>query len=74
MYKSLVLALALIIFAAARPQWGAQVQTLEREGVQIMLVLDVSESMLADDQTPNRLTRAKIDIVDLMGRLEGDEM
>ena len=73
-YAVWMLALALVIFAAARPQWGAQVQTLEREGVQIMLVLDVSESMLADDLTPNRLTRAKIDIVDLMGRLEGDEI
>ena len=73
-YAVWMLALALIIFAAARPQWGAQVQTVEREGIQIMLVLDVSESMLADDQTPNRLTRAKIDIVDLMGRLEGDEI
>ena len=73
-YAVWMLALALIIFAAARPQWGAQVQTLEREGVQIMLVLDVSESMLADDLTPNRLTRAKIDIVDLMSRLEGDEI
>ena len=73
-YAVWMLALALIIFASARPQWGAQVQTLEREGVQIMLVLDVSESMLADDMTPNRLTRAKIDIVDLMRRLEGDEI
>ena len=73
-YAVWMLALALIIFAAARPQWGAQVQTLEREGVQIMLILDVSESMLADDLIPNRLSRAKIDIVDLMSRLEGDEI
>ena len=73
-YAVWMLALALIIFAAARPQWGAQVQTLEREGIQIMLVLDVSESMLADDLSPNRLTRAKIDIIELMSRLEGDEI
>jgi len=58
----------------ARPQWGSEVQQVERRGVQIMLALDVSNSMLAEDIKPNRLARAKLEIVDLMGHLSGDEV
>ncbi|MEZ4644304.1 MAG: VWA domain-containing protein [Chloroflexota bacterium] len=68
------LALALVIVALARPQWGSQVQVVEQEGVQIMVVLDVSSSMLAQDVQPNRLTRAKQTISELMDRLNGDEI
>jgi Ca-activated chloride channel family protein len=67
-------ALALLIIALARPQWGSEVETVERQGVQIMIALDVSESMLAEDVRPNRLTRAKLEISDLMRRLSGDEI
>ena len=67
-------ALGLAIVALARPQWGENVQTVEREGVQIIIALDVSKSMLAEDIKPNRLVRAKLEIVDLMQRLQGDEV
>ena len=67
-------ALGLAIVALARPQWGENVQTVEREGVQIIIALDVSRSMLAEDIKPNRLVRAKLEIVDLMQRLQGDEV
>lgn len=69
-----LLALALAIFSLARPQWGSQVRVTEQEGVQVMLLLDVSKSMLAQDIKPDRLTRAKLEISDLMDKLGGDEV
>lgn len=69
-----LVALALIIIALARPQWGSEVQTINQEGLQVMVALDVSQSMLAEDIKPNRLERAKLEISDLMDRLNGDEI
>lgn len=68
------IALALALFALARPQWGSEVQAVEREGVQVMVALDVSQSMLAEDLKPNRLVRARQEIADLMNHLQGDEI
>ena len=68
------LAFAFFIIALARPQWGSEVQAVEQEGLQVMVALDVSNSMLAEDIKPNRLARAKLEISDLMDRLHGDEM
>jgi Ca-activated chloride channel family protein len=68
------LALFFLIVALARPQWGSQVEYIERRGVEIMVALDVSESMLAEDFRPNRLARAKLEINELMEQLEGNEM
>ena len=70
----LLAATALTVLALARPQWGSQVEVVERKGAQIMVALDVSESMLAEDLLPNRLTRAKLEVVDLMSHLSGDEI
>ena len=67
-------ALFLLVFALARPQWGSEVQTVEQQGIEIMVALDISQSMLAEDIKPNRLSRAKLDIADLMNRLEGNEI
>lgn len=69
-----LLALTLVIIALARPQWGEAPQTVEQEGIQVMVALDVSNSMMAEDVSPNRLLRAKRDISDLMERLDGDEI
>jgi len=69
-----LVALTLIILALARPQWGSEVQVVEQEGVQVMVALDVSNSMLAQDIKPDRLTRAKMEISDLMNKLDGDEI
>lgn len=68
------LALFFLIIALARPQWGSEVQVVEQRGIEIMIVLDISQSMMAEDIKPNRLSRAKLTIVDLMNRLEGNEM
>jgi Ca-activated chloride channel family protein len=67
-------ALSLVIVALARPRWGSQVEYVERRGVEIMVALDVSESMLAEDFKPNRLARAKLEITELMDILEGNEL
>lgn len=67
-------ALTLIVIAAARPQWGTEVQAVDQEGLQVMVALDVSNSMLAADIKPTRLDRAKLEISDLMNKLNGDEI
>ncbi len=64
----------LLIVALARPQWGSDIQIVEQTGVQVMVALDVSRSMLAEDVKPSRLDRAKLEISDLISRLEGDEV
>ena len=54
-----VTAVALVIVAAARPQAGSKLREVEREGVEIMMAIDVSNSMLASDFSPSRLERTK---------------
>ena len=67
-------ALALLIIALARPQWGSEVREIEQEGLQLVVALDVSQSMMAQDIKPSRLDRAKLEIADLTERLDGDEI
>ena len=69
-----MVAIALLIVAAARPQFGVDIEELSARGVDLFVVLDVSRSMLAEDVKPNRLERAKSDILDLMTKLEGDRV
>jgi Ca-activated chloride channel family protein len=69
-----LVALALTILAVARPQWGSDVEVVERQGVQLMVALDISKSMLAEDLKPNRLERAKLEISSLMDKLGDDEV
>jgi Ca-activated chloride channel family protein len=67
-------ALTALIISLARPQWGSEVQEVEQQGIEVMVALDVSNSMLAQDVKPDRLSRAKLEIADLMTRLGGDEI
>jgi Ca-activated chloride channel family protein len=69
-----LIALAFFILALARPQWGSEVREIDQEGLQVMVALDVSQSMLAQDIKPTRLDRAKLEIADLMKKLNGDEV
>ena len=62
----------LLTVALARPQWGSDIEIVETRGLQIMVVLDVSRSMLAADIEPTRLDRAKLEVADLISRLDGD--
>lgn len=52
-------AIGVMIFVAAGPQFGSKLETVKRHGVEIMVCLDVSNSMLAEDVAPNRLEKAK---------------
>ena len=70
----LLSALTLFIIALARPQWGSEVHEINQEGLQVMVALDISQSMLAQDIKPTRLDRAKLEIADLMKKLDGDEV
>lgn len=49
----------MVIFIIAGPQFGSKLETVKRQGVEIMVCLDVSNSMLAEDVSPNRLDKAK---------------
>ncbi len=69
-----IFAFAFAVVAVARPQWGSAVEVVEQRGLQIMMALDVSGSMLAEDIKPNRLARAKLELSDLLNRLSGDEV
>lgn len=58
-FSLLLLAWVLLIVAGSRPQYGQQEKTIKRQGIEVMVALDISNSMLAEDVTPNRLDRAK---------------
>jgi Ca-activated chloride channel family protein len=63
-----------LVLALMRPQWGLRHVATPRVGAEIMIALDVSRSMLAEDVAPNRLERAKAEIADLLGYLDGDQV
>ena len=69
-----VLALALCIVALARPQWGFQWEEVQQRGLSIIVALDTSKSMLAQDIKPNRLQQAKWGVRDLLKELHGDRI
>jgi Ca-activated chloride channel homolog len=70
----LVLALVLLGLSLARPQVGYTWEEHEARGVDFLIALDTSRSMLAEDVAPNRLTRAKLAVLDLVDQLEGDRI
>ncbi len=70
----LMLALILLIFAAAQPQYGTKEQTIKRQGIEVMFALDISNSMLAEDVTPNRLERAKQMLSKLIDKMQDDKV
>ena len=68
------LALTLVILAAARPQFGSKLREQKSEGIEMMLIVDVSNSMLAEDFQPNRLDRTKYAINKLFDGLKQDRV
>jgi len=70
----LMLALAFFITGAARPQFGSKLKKVKREGIELLIALDVSNSMMAEDIQPNRLERAKRAIARLVDRLKNDKI
>jgi len=70
----LTAALAFLIISMAGPRWGFQWEEVRREGVDIVIALDTSRSMLATDVKPSRLERAKLALQELVQRLQGDRI
>ncbi len=70
----LLSAVVFIIFSLTRPAWNEKPETIERRGRDVVFLLDVSKSMLAEDLKPNRLERAKLAIEDCVDRLQGDRV
>ena len=68
------LAFLFFVLGIARPQIGAKLTERETKGAEIMICLDVSNSMLAQDYSPDRLSRAKLAISRVVDKLEGDRI
>ena len=68
------LALIVMIFIIARPQMGAKIETVKKQGVEIIIALDVSNSMLARDIAPSRLDKAKQMLSKLIEQLDNDKV
>ena len=62
------------VIGLSRPQLGARLKERESKGVEVMIALDVSNSMLAEDYSPNRLERSKLAISRLVDKLAGDRI
>ncbi len=67
-------ALGLIAVGLSRPLWDKSERTIRREGRDVVFIVDVSRSMLADDLAPNRLERTKLWIRDVIPTLDGDRV
>jgi Ca-activated chloride channel family protein len=70
----LILACVFSVLALMRPQWGTEFVKSPRASAELMIALDVSRSMLAEDVAPNRLERAKSEVRDLLDFLVGDRV
>jgi Ca-activated chloride channel homolog len=70
----LILAVVFLSIAAAGPQLHGGTETVKLRGIDIVVAIDVSNSMLADDLKPNRLEKAKVALTDLLANLEGDRL
>lgn len=68
------LALMIVIFILARPQFGSKLEMVKTEGVEIVIALDVSNSMLARDINPSRMDKAKMMLSKLLDDLENDKV
>lgn len=70
----LLVGVTFLALALARPQWGRKLEEVRRRGVDVMIALDVSNSMLAEDVKPSRLARSREEVASLLDSLEGDRV
>ncbi len=73
-YLFLIMAVTSAVIMLARPQFGSRIEEVKKEGVEVIIALDVSNSMLAEDIQPDRLTRAKQAISRLVDNLVNDKI
>ncbi len=69
-----LLALASLIIAAARPQFGTKIDTTERSGIEAIIAMDVSNSMLANDVRPSRLEKSKMLVSNMVDEMTNDKV
>ena len=72
-FSGMIISLTLIIFAIARPQFGIKTKEITKKGAEVIIALDVSKSMLAEDITPNRLAKAKKAIQNILEKADGSK-
>jgi Ca-activated chloride channel homolog len=70
----ILFAIVFIVISLARPQIGTKLEEVKREGVDIIIAMDVSKSMLAQDIPPNRLAKSKHEVENFLKRLQGDRI
>jgi Ca-activated chloride channel family protein len=68
------LGIALVVLALIGPRFGTRLKEVTREGIDLVIALDVSASMMAQDVAPNRLDRARNEIKNLLGDMDGDRI
>src|SRR5215468_6202106 len=73
-FALLLLGLAMSIVSLAQPRWGYTFQDVKRKGLDLLVAVDTSRSMLSNDVQPNRLERVKLAIQDLIDGLQGDRI
>jgi Ca-activated chloride channel family protein len=73
-FSFLIIAVMLLIIAIAQPQHGYDLETVEQNGLDIVVAIDTSKSMLATDIAPDRLERAKLAALELMQRAGADRL
>ena len=71
---ALITGAAIMVAAIARPQIGTRIEEVTREGQDIIVAIDVSASMMAEDISPSRLEKAKHEIGEMIDKLEGDRI
>ena len=70
----IVIAVFLCVFSLLQPRWGFSWQEVKRKGLDILIAIDTSKSMLATDVKPNRLGRSKLAVKDLIKKIKGDRI
>src|SRR3569623_1115343 len=73
-YYALLACYLCLIVAMARPQWGFVIEKVKQQGLDIILAVDVSKSMMTQDVRPSRLERCKLAIKDLLKKINGDRV
>lgn len=73
-FSLILFVIALFAILLARPQFGSKLETVKRKGVEVIIALDISNSMLAQDVQPNRLEKAKMLISKLVDELDNDKV
>ena len=67
-------ALALLIFTLARPQFGTKMDTRKRQGIEAIIAMDISNSMMAEDVTPSRLEKSKMLVSNIVDKMTDDKI